>query len=446
MREIGSRLELFVDDWLIESMDNAALKLHSPTPPETALTFDAPWEGLNSNCISVFEDEGRFRMYYRGMGHDEDSSPQQKTCYAESQDGIRWQKPSLGFYEFEGSRDNNITYWHGPGTHNLTPFKDANPACVESQRYKAVAADWQTDVRGLIGLVSPDGFHWQLATEKPMITEGAFDTQNVAFWDAEQGQYVVYIRDWIAEKIRTIRRSTSPDFINWTTPEWLDFGSAPAEELYTNAITPYFRAPHIYLGFPMRFMQHRRVVADHEDIGISDACFMSSRDGLQWDRRFLEAFIRPGRDLRNWTDRNFIVGVGQLQTAPDEISLFWVENYSHPTCHACRGTLRLDGFVSINAGYGGGEVLTRPLTFSGKELVINYATSAPGSIEVEIQDAMGHPLPGLTMDEATAIYGDEIEHVVQFVSGSDLSGLAGHPVRLRFVMKDADLYSLRFRP
>ena len=90
-------------------------------------------------------------------------------------------------------------------------------------------------------------------------------------------------------------------------------------------------------------------------------------------------------------------------------------------------------------------MISRNLQFTGGELVINYSTSAAGSLQVEIQNASGSPMPGFAAAECTTIVGDEIERVVSWKSGSDLSRIAGEPVRLRFVMKDADLYSLRFR-
>ena len=159
----------------------------------------------------------------------------------------------------------------------------------------------------------------------------------------------------------------------------------------------------------------------------------------------MEGFLRPGRDRENWTQRSNMIAWGIVPTAPDEISIYWTEHYTHPTDRLRRGTLRVDGFVSVNAGYAGGEVLTRPLCFDGSELAINYATSAAGSFRVEIQDADGKPLPGYALEDCPEIYGDEIERVVAWKGGADLSQLAGQPVRLRFVMKDADLYSLRFR-
>ncbi len=77
--------------------------------------------------------------------------------------------------------------------------------------------------------------------------------------------------------------------------------------------------------------------------------------------------------------------------------------------------------------------------------MLNYATSAAGSIRVEIQDANGQAIPGYALGQSPELYGDQIDHVFQWQNGSDVSGLVGRPIRLRFVMKDADLYSLRFR-
>ena len=106
----------------------------------------------------------------------------------------------------------------------------------------------------------------------------------------------------------------------------------------------------------------------------------------------------------------------------------------------------MDGFVSVCAPYAGGEFTTRPLLFDGKQLVLNYSTSAAGSVQVEITDAQGKPVPGFELADSAELYGDEIEAAVSWKDGSDVSRLAGRPIRLRFVLKDADLYSVTFRP
>ncbi len=166
----------------------------------------------------------------------------------------------------------------------------------------------------------------------------------------------------------------------------------------------------------------------------------------------MEAFVRPGLDERNWIDRNNSPVTGIAETSSDEISFYILRNYRSPSIHLERMVLRTDGFVSIQASYRGGELITKPLVFAGENLILNYATSAAGSIRLEIQDAQGKPLPGFALEESPLIWGDEIEHKVRWershskaTSDKPLGRIAGKPVRLRFVMKDADLYSLRFR-
>ena len=434
MLDIGSRLELFVDDYLIDRMDNVRQELQHPVPQEVAFTFDKPWEGDTSFYVTVFEDTDRCRAYFRGSGAAAEGG-HQLTCYAESPDGITWSKPELGLHEWEGDKATNII-WTGTGTHNFAPFRDSNPNCKPEEQYKALAGG------PLIALSSADGIHWTPMQDAPVITEGAFDSQNLAFYDNVKGEYVAYLRDF-KDGVRHIRRATSQDFLSWTTPEWLVF-DVPNEHLYTNATVPYFRAPHIYLAFPKRFVPARTKYPDHGfGGGISDGVFMCSRDGLNW-HRYVDAFLRPGLDQRNWTERNNHIACGMIPTSDKEISLYWVENYRHPTCRLRRGTIRTDGFVSISADAAGGELLTKPLTFTGGKLVINFATSAVGSVQVELQDAAGNALEGHSLGDCPEIYGDEISHTVEWTAGPDIAKLASTPVRLRFALRDADLYSVQF--
>jgi hypothetical protein len=442
--DIGSRLELFVDDFLIEKMDGAALKLHSPIAKEVAIVFDEPWEGNTSAYVTVFPDEGVFRMYYRGSSYDPQANTYSDalTCYAESKDGTHWTKPELGLFDYMGSKKNNIV-WNGIGTHNFTPFKDTNPACPADERYKALG----TEKEQLYAFKSSDGLHWSLLQPEPVLLGYEFDSQNLAFWDSARGKYLEFHRGW-RDKIRDIMMSSSRDFRAWEKPVWLDWGVMSPEHLYTNAIVPYFRAPHILIGFPKRFMPERKA-GEHKLPGVSDAVFMSSRDGQHW-KRWGEAFIRPGLQKERWVNRNNMVAWGILVTKsdipglPDELSIYSSEGYYVANCRMRRHVLRLDGFVSINAPLAGGEIVTKPLRFSGRELVLNFSTSGAGSIRVEIQDENGRTVKDFGLEDCPEIYGDDIEYMVKWKSAGDVSGLAGKPVRLRFVMKDADLYSIRF--
>ena len=368
--DIGSRLELFVDTFLIDTMTGVRLHLHTPIPREPALVHDEPWEG-NSCCYhTVFRDGDVCRAYYRASQYDIRTRKfvgPQVTCYAESDDGIHWRKPDLGLFEYNGSKSNNIV-WMGVGTHNFTPFRDENPACPPAQRYKALASG----KGGLVVFASPDAIHWTLVSEKPCITKGAFDSQNLAFWDSVRGEYRDYHRGF-QKGVRDIMTCTSRDFLTWTDPVWLDFADTPPEHLYTNAITPYVRAPHLFVGFPKRFVPSRRNPINPHP-GISDGVFMSSRDGVHF-KRWREAFIRPGLQPERWFSRNNMMAWGILVTEshvpglPEELSLYSTENYaSLDSCVRLRRyTLRLDGFVSINASMDGGEFVTKALVFQGSD-------------------------------------------------------------------------------
>jgi hypothetical protein len=446
VRDIGSRRELFVDDWLIEQMQGLSLRLHHPIPREVALAFDRAWEGPISYDQVVMKEGERYRLWYRAGGDND-----QRTAYAESRDGIHWERPALGIFEHNGSNDNNIVL-ESATAKAVCVFRDDNPATADGERYKAIGIGEPAGGRQTLrGMASFDGIHWHRLQSDPLVVAPDderpwFDTHNVAFWDALQKQYVIYARGWLPSGERSIRRTTSPDFRTWSEFEWIDMGDAPAEHLYKNACSQYFRAPHIYLMFPKRFVPERRFDPDWPHSGLSDTVFMSSRDGLHWDRRFMEAFLRPGPDPKNWNERNLYAGVGIVPTGPAEISLYYLEHFRHPSARLRRATLRTDGFVSINAPYAGGEVTTRPLTFAGDELAINYATSAAGSVRVEIQDEEGRPIEGYELASGVELYGDEIERKVTWAGHRDVRQLAGRPIRLRFAMQDADLYSIHFRP
>ena len=172
---------------------------------------------------------------------------------------------------------------------------------------------------------------------------------------------------------------------------------------------------------------------------------MSSRGGDRYDRTFMEGWIRPGNDLGNWASRAGLTALGVVPTGPGEMSIYKQAHYAQPTAHLARYTLRTDGFVSVNAPFAGGEMTTRSLSFRGRELTLNLATSAAGSVRVEILDGDGQVIPGFSRADAVELIGDDLERVAAWKQGADLASLAGRPIRLRLVMKDADVYSLQFR-
>lgn len=483
--DIGSRRELMVDDYLIDSMSaSLRLQLHKPVRRNVALVTNAKWEGNACAYSSLFHDGSKFRMYYTANhyvnreGRIEEPRGR-RLCYAESVDGIHFSKPDLELVEFEGSKKNNIVLAADtvPGVRldpgHTTILRDTNPDCPPDARYKAICRSSVKGERGLFTLKSGDGFHFSRLSDGQIISDGYFDSENLAFWDSVRGEYRAYFRDFYdgppgGGGIRGIKTATSPDFMNWSTGEWLEYPGAPDEALYTNQIAPYARAPHFFIGFPKRYvdrgwvdstgklpgLQERKARArasPRYGSAVTDALMMTSRDGLTF-KRWGEAIIRPGQSRTNsWVYGDNLISWGMLPTksdlpeSPDELSIYAIEGYwTGSSQNFRRYSFRVDGFVSIQAPLDGGEFTTNPIVFNGSELEINYSTSAAGSVSVEIQDVKGDPIDGRALADCHEIFGDEIKRTVTWKDGTHIKQLAGTPVRLRFVMKDADLFSFQF--
>jgi len=464
--DIGSRLELMVDRFLVSELKGAELKLHTLQPaPPAAKSRMGGW-----HYATVLKDGDRFRQYGRGYHVGDSSSVNYRnvgweatrlnevTLYAESADGICWNQPELGLFDclkidqrlldfaekrkITPNRMSNIVVANEFGPcHNFTPFIDTRPGIPADQRYKALGGltyfecpekrQWPAKYGpdGLRAFVSADGIRWKRLRQEPVIPGdwGKFDSQNVAFWSEAEQQYVSYFRFFDGGR-RAVKRSTSKDFLNWTEPVVMKGRRVvEKEELYTNGTRPYFRAPHIYIAPATWYLA--------KENPNTRVILMTTRAGSDtYDRTFgQEQFLA---DPKAGNRTNYLAWDNGVQTGPRELSFYNL---------GLRYTLRLDGFGSVRAGPEGGELITKPLNFRGKALVVNFETRADGSLRVEIQDAVGKPLRGFGLEDCAPLCGDEIEKPLVWKGGTDLGALAGKPVRLRIGLKDADLYALQFR-
>ncbi|MEW6749835.1 MAG: hypothetical protein AB1505_02525 [Candidatus Latescibacterota bacterium] len=470
---IGNRREVFWDEHLIDTArTTATLTLHRPRAEEVVLAHDAPWEGDGCDYHCILADDGLYRLYYLGYDfHDIGSTPPRpadliKVCYAESRDGLYWEKPDLGLCDFAGSRHNNILLDHHTAQFdNFSVCRDPRPDCPAEERYKGVGSDGRDGY--LWCFTSPDGIRFRQAW--PMTNQGKFDTLNTAFWDRHAGCYRAYIRDFhevpgndLNAGIRDIRWMASDDFRTWSTPVLLDFGAAPDYPLYTNVVQPYHRADHVLVGFPSRYVERRAWTPTFDQLpgverrrqrmnahpryglAITDCVFMSSRDGRRW-KRWDEAFMTPGPEReRTWVYGDCYPSVGLIETpsgfpgASAELSLYAFEgHWSGAPSWLRRYTVRLDGFVSYRATYRPCAVVSRPFTFTGRRLSLNMATSAAGWIRVTLA-GQGREL------HSVELFGDSVDRTVVFADG-EVASLAGAPVTMEITMSDADVYAFQFQ-
>lgn len=458
--ELKSKRELFLDRFMIDRMDGTSLKLNVKIPDPFSMDQKINFNGFPAkdekdySYVTVIKDGGRFRLYYRGFCEGSSGKPDETFCYAESYDGINFIKPALGRFDVGGSMDNNVIqtgveYY----SHNMSPMLDRNPNPAHKCRYKALAGHKR--IGGLKAFGSDDGISWfslsdEYAIKVPEWSRHGFDSQNVSFWSEAEGCYVAYCRTWKwglenvltdlpAYGVRWISRSTSSDFIRWTDLEELVPDNGIYENLYTNQFSPYFRAPHIYIGLGTRFVPHGDKAAGGNTTDVS--IFSTRGKGVEMNRTFMESFIRPGLNPSSWTNRAMYTALNIVPVNDAQIAVYM----KNPKHSMLRILYRTDGLASLHAGYAGGEMTTRPFTFEGDTLDVNFATSSIGHVLVSMLDEDGREIPGFGIEDGARLYGDRISHAVKWEQGAGVGALQGRRVRLRFVMKDADVYSFQFR-
>lgn len=443
MITFGNRIEPFVDDYLIESMQGVRFVGNTPTERGKILGFDGPWEGPGSLGMTVFEDAENIKLYYRGFPNTEgedDTSVMQTSCLLCSQkgDGLHFVPAKVNEIDYGGLRENNIVKMD-TCCHNFAPFYDTNPNCKPDERYKAIGGILQ--VGGIFVYASPDGIHWKQLTEHPVITKGGFDSMNMAFWDSYAGVYRCYNRYFDQttphpEGIRAIQSCVSTDFIHWSEPTPNQYIDGITHQLYTNATRPIPGAEHILISLPMRFHATRKKVPEHGGCndwsynGVSDLVLMSSRDGVHWDRTVRDAWLAGSTYKHEWTERNFITCGGFIEHGED--FLFYTEkNYRWEDDGLWAYSIPRYRFVSLYADGEGGQVLSKPMRFQTDTIHLNLATSAYGFVKITILDLAGDPI--YTSDE---IYGNEISYPLT------IEGLAGKFGRMQIELQEAHLFAI----
>ena len=492
---LGDSLELMLDRSIIDRLEGqASLQLGVPVGREKVLVSEDPWDGRAFYISSMYQHGGMYHMLCRGIDSERgrEGPETQYLCLAISRDGINWEKPALGLVDFKGSKANNIVAFGGKALPFCFTFYDPRPGTPASERVKAIDMRDGDRRAGQAGkglkaqlLGSPDGRVWhELAIQANLESEwaNAFDGGSVGWSEAEQA-FVGYFRWWDTEApahprtlpdwmiirpgVRTSFRSVSSDLVTWSKPEPMTYSDTPREHFYETCAVPYFRSPGLYVVLANRFNPGRRALTLDEERALEIARFPGNKTtptytfasdandlvlcltkpgSTVFERPFMEAFMRPGPELGNWGSRNNYPSLsgGIIPTGPAEISFFVSRHHLQKDNYIQRISLRTDGFVSVNAPYAGGTMVTVPFTYTGDHLELNYSTSGAGEIRVELQDEAGQPLPGYTLADCDVLIGDRIAGVVSWHGQQSVARYVTKPVRLHFQMVDADLYAFQF--
>ena len=464
--------QLFLNDVNIARMEGLRRTVHRPRkhPANPVVPADRPWENMASVYGTTLYDErvGRFRMWYLigcasdGEFTDETTGerypvPQTtRVGYAESADGVAWDKPNLGQLEWRGTRDNNmlaIGRQNPEGISVLVDEHDPDPA----RRYKALFWDhaaagayfhpdlkrvlWrETEDDGAYLAWSADGIHWTHATENPVIRH-YMDTNQNLLWDPKLDRYVAFSRFGFGRKIA---RSESEDFVHWTQPELvLDCDARDGED------TQFYGAGvDFYEGLYIAMLWVYREGGD----GRIDTQLGVSRDGVHWERVADRQVFLPLGEPDSWDDgmarcAERIIRVGDQfyiyysgVNGPHSGPKFPADTIVRTHKPAIGlATLRRDEFVSLDAGADGGWLLTRPFALPEGRLHLNVNATG-GSCVVALCNADGHTIPGF--EQLQPITDDHLDVEVTWPSAQPSA--VGGAVALRIALVEASLYSYWF--
>jgi len=457
---VDNAKRLFADDWLVERMEKLTrtlhpIRKHSGNP---VLRADMPWE---EPCVLLYgavihdpkRKHDRFRMWYLCYTprYNEDYSQRLaktgRIAYAISRDGLRWERPNLGIHEYQGSKGNNIVIpgpW-GVASVHFDP-RDPNP----QRRYKA-----QVRYNGHRAYFSPDGIQWN---EHGRMNLSAFDRSTV-HWHPVERRWFASTKNWYKvpseENQRGRGYAESDDFIHWGPVSYMCGTSRDSREIVYGLEPFYYES--MFFGLWDRYR--------HKPDGLLDVQLAVSHNGRHWNRPSEKAWIPLPEDFRRVkSTRSPVTGVDPFDArvpwdhANNSASMLgpirvgdelWMYYSGRTTDHRSRphvgaiglGTLRVDGFFSIDAGKERGTLVTKPLHLINTDLHVN-ADVAGGDLRLAILNEQDAPIEPYTLDNCVPLTTDNVRHRVLWRGASDLGGVIGKTVRLKFEMTDTALYGI----
>jgi hypothetical protein len=487
--DIGRQTQLFIDDRLVETADGVELRLNRPElQKESLLSAEHPWEaGRVMSSGSMVYHDGTFKLWYDAREWVDDAGYQagggpadtRRLCYAESDDGVHFEKPDLGVVEYDGSRENNIVTVGCTGQVFLDPGDDPD------RRFKAVMVmrpekkelGWgpaeDVEPREVYLFHSPDGVHWSRSEEVvfPLFL-GA--TQSVV-WDDRLETWVLYLRGHSQGEYEEFRPnrfcrvevppgeldepypfdplpdkeydSPTEEDLTEELPVVLERDAADPQGIeaqpYLMNAWKYPGAERAYLAFPPMWYPRSTSMIEPQ--------LAVSRDGVDWERPWRRAVIPAGSGL--WETGGQVWPVMDPVVRNDEVWLYYLtmpeEHFGRQDADTtlARAVWGRDRFVAADSGPSEGTLTTPPLRFDGDELVVNFNAGAWGHLTVGVKDRQGRFVAGYSMREAVPLSGNELSAEAVWERGENdshgVGSLAGTPVKLQFDMVNCELYSFQ---
>lgn len=475
--------QLFLDDYLVAEQQGLTRRMHMPTTRGPVLRPDAAAgeQALQSRSVPQWNPEKScFEWWYWGGWKCEPwgrwhSTSKMLTQYATSTDGVHWEKPDLGRFEWKGSKHNNIVLdpalGHRALYHILRDDHDVDPA----RRYKALLGTHDRKV-----VVSSDGFDF-VPLDVPDITSS---DESHFFFDEQTSTFVALVKRGSVWG-RSVHLTTTKDFVTWedhglvmhadgvdwenkmrriraaaeddryVTPAIIDEEDYMAET-YQMAAMPY---EGLYVGFVGIFNPAGAIPPPQTNhTGLNQAELTMSRDLRRWKRLCdRQVFLGVGPFDEATYDWAQVLPCGRPLIHDDEIWIYYnacrfrghreiyperYAQYFDDNTALCLATLRLDGFVSLDADEAG-SLITRRVTLGSGDLQVNMESPA-GSIRAALLDAdSGQPLEGAGLDDCLPASGDNLRAPITFRGGKAAGQIAaGKPVHVQLEMQGAKLYAL----
>lgn len=483
--DVGNRKQLFIDERFVLQSRGVRLTVNPPIKRERVIVPEKPWESVGLGYYgTILEDEGIFKLWYEAyLGTAVYADVPVSVCYATSEDGLHWHRPAVNLFDWRGHRENNIVM---PGVSSALTIID--PLAKSEHRYKSLGVcltnplwpestkmHWDMTGGGVYTMTSPDGLRWK--SHLPVASPFFHDSQPTAFYDHRLKKYVVYFRTH--RKGRTLSRIEVDDLLDtpyryrqppatmkpnehglylcdnfgaYDLVMACDENDPPNSDLQIMPIVQYPWADDVYLGMATIFRHYPEDQAGvFKNDGPQDVQLAVSRDGIRWERPQRKPYIPLGPS-GSWDGGCIWPTLGMIRRG-DEIWQYYGATYfthgdygnpENPAGGLCRIVQRLDGFVSIDSDHRGGEFTTPVLAFSGGQLELNVDCSAQGHVRVELLDESDRPIAGFTAADAIPVEKNHIAAKVAWKSSSDLHGLEGRSIKLRFSGKSFKLYAFQF--